>query len=358
MTLSLIDSTYLKGTHLNIIIPAYKPDKRLLGLVGDLKEVMECDIVVVDDGSGEEYWEIFDAIPSFCTLLRHDCNKGKGRAVKTALEYIAKTFPDSNGVVIVDADGQHLPKDVKLVCDKLDENPSSLILGVRKFTGHVPFRSRFGNSLTRLVFTAASGIRVSDTQTGLRAFSLEHIPEFLKLEGERYEYEMNMLMRAAELKIKINEVDIETVYLENNQSSHFHVIRDSLRIYAVILKYVMASVISFVIDFALLFVLKTYVFVGIADQALGLFLSVVGARVVSSLVNYTLNRKIVFKNTSGVKATIFKYYCLVAGIMLANFAMLSLLSNVMGLFYAKVITEVALYIVSYTMQRLFIFKAR
>lgn len=125
-----------------VVIPAYEPDEKLLRVVAELKRDTDYAIVVVNDGSSEAAEPVFAALPEGVTLLRHAQNRGKGRALKTAYEYIAAHFPQSEGIVTVDADGQHLPADVVRVSEDWEAHPEALVLGSRRFTGTVPWRSR------------------------------------------------------------------------------------------------------------------------------------------------------------------------------------------------------------------------
>jgi len=342
-----------------VLIPAYKPDMRLIGIVEEIHEKTDYAIVVVNDGSGAAFDEVFAALPDYCTLLSHEVNCGKGRAMKTGFAYIAGQAAADEGVVIVDADGQHLLPDVVRVCEEFAAHPQCMVIGSRRFTGKVPLRSRFGNTLTRHVFALASGVKLTDTQTGLRALPASALPEFCAIKGERYEYEMNMLLRAAELGIPMREVFIETVYIDDNSSSHFHVVRDSLKIYAVILKFAFSSIAAFLIDYAL-FNLLYYLLRGRMGPQMLLLVSTVGARIVSSLVNFTINKKVVFKSRGGTAAAFLKYYALAAVILAANYGLMSLLVTVLGLnaSIAKILVEVTLFIVNYVVQRRFVFKNR
>lgn len=339
------------------IIPAYKPDDRLLKIIDELHEQTDFQIIVINDGSGQAYDKIFEAIPSYVTVLKHNINQGKGRAMKTGFEYIISLGDTEGGVVIVDADGQHLIKDVKNVCLEFEAHPDDLVIGSRKFTGKVPFRSRFGNSLTRVVFAIASGVKVQDTQTGLRVIPLRLLPSFVSIQGERYEYEMNMLLHAAQEGIHMREVFIDTVYINDNDSSHFNVIRDSFKIYAVIFKFVFSSFFGFLLDFVMLYVMR-WLAVGIVDPTLNMMVCVFGARAVSSTANFAINRKIVFKDKGGILSSLVKYYSLVIVIAVANFGLMELFYNtlLMPLFWSKIITEVLLFSASYFVQRTFIFK--
>lgn len=332
-----------------VVIPAYEPDEKLLHVVDDLRRDTAYAIVVVDDGSSAAAQPVFAALPEDVTLLRHAENRGKGRALKTAYEYIAAHFPQTEGVVTVDADGQHLPADVMRVSEEWADHPEALVLGSRRFTGNVPWRSRTGNAITRAVFRLSTGVAVFDTQTGLRAFAVSRIPMMLEMRGERYEYEINVLLYATRQRIPIREVTIETVYIADNASSHFHPLRDSWRIYKMILLFVASSLLSALVDYVLVLAFSAV----FAMQAQGLLLSVVLARVISSFLNYMLNRRFVFGDRS--RRSVLRYYLVAAGILLANYGLLSALSAVLPLAFAKLLVELALYPLSFYLQRRFVF---
>lgn len=332
-----------------VVIPAYEPDEKLLHVVDDLRRDTAYAIVVVDDGSSAAAQPVFAALPEDVTLLRHAENRGKGRALKTAYEYIAAHFPQTEGVVTVDADGQHLPADVMRVSEEWAAHPEALVLGSRRFTGDVPWRSRTGNAITRAVFRLSTGVAVFDTQTGLRAFAVSRIPMMLEMRGERYEYEINVLLYATRQRIPIREVTIETVYIADNASSHFHPLRDSWRIYKMILLFVASSLLSALVDYVLVLAFSAV----FAMQAQGLLLSVVLARVISSFLNYMLNRRFVFGDRS--RRSVLRYYLVAAGILLANYGLLSALSAVLPLAFAKLLVELALYPLSFYLQRRFVF---
>ena len=223
-----------------IVIPAYEPDDRQQELLKNIrdKENQMFDIILVDDGSGANFAPLFAIaqINYACHLQRHADNKGKGRALKTAISYILDNFPNAKGIVTIDSDGQHTYEDMMKCLAEFLQHPDRLVLGVRTFEKSVPLRSKFGNLLTRDVLGAMTGVNVSDTQTGLRVIPMSWLPKLLTVEGERYEFEMNMLLEAKEDNILICEVGIATIYLDENQSSHFDVIRDSIRIYKVFFK--------------------------------------------------------------------------------------------------------------------------
>lgn len=336
------------------IIPAYEPDEQLVKTAEELNG-LGFKLIIVNDGSSPDKDDIFGKAESFGVVLHHEKNCGKGRALKTAMQYILENMPDEDSVVTVDADGQHRSQDVIAVSLMLSLHPNDLILGVRSFEGKVPLRSRIGNSVTRTVFALASGKKLSDTQTGLRAFSTEMIPFLLSIEGERYEYEMNMLLSCAESGISWTEVPIRTVYRDmKNSTSHFNTVKDSFRIYKTILKFSGSSFLSFLLDYFLFNVFNA-VF-GLIPFFNAVFFSNIFARVISCMFNYGLNKKYVFRSGGGT-ATAVKYFCLALGILIANTVLLQAFTAVgIPAFAAKIFTEITLFVCSLLVQRFVIFK--
>lgn len=344
-----------------IIIPAYKPGKELLDIVEDLEQYFEY-IIVVNDGSGKEYDSIFEMLKEKATVLNHYTNLGKGRALKTAFNeamHLISTHLqiEWGGVITVDADGQHLKKDIIAVSEALDED---LVLGCRNFNGkEIPLRSRFGNNVTKAVFKWLCGIPVSDTQTGLRGIPAKYLEACCKIEGERYEYETNVLLKTKTEKIKIKEIQIETIYENDNNSSHFRPIQDSWLIYRLIfstfIKYCFASLSSFALDM-ILFYLLIHVLEN-QPSAVKIYLSTILARIASSLWNYSINRKVVFRNNTSVRSTILKYYslCLVQMLCSAGLVLLVNTSLSISETVSKAIVDVILFFLSFQIQNRYIF---
>ena len=332
-----------------VVIPAYQPDEKLYALVHSLKEQTDYPILIVNDGSSPDKTPLFDSLRDQAVVLTHEVNRGKGAALKTAYTYIQAHYPVTEGVITVDADGQHLPKDILRVSEAWAAAPDNLVLGSRRFTGNVPFKSRAGNAITRAVFAASTGVKVFDTQTGLRAFSVGRIPMMLSMKGDRYEYEINVLLYATRHRIPIQEVPIETVYIQENASSHFHPIRDAWRIYKMILMFVASSLIACLIDYVLLLLFSAMT----KDLAQSLLISVVAARIISSFLNYFINCKLVFEHRS--RSSVFRYYVLAAVILGINYCLLSLVTRIMPLAVGKILVELLLYPTSFYLQRKYVF---
>jgi len=245
---------------MTIIIPAYNPDEHLINLLKDIKKVLNYDILIVNDGSKKECNEIFDEANKYTKILIHEVNKGKGAAMKTAMKYIYENKKEENGFIFVDADYQHLPKDIKKVIDTFNKNKDKLIIGSRfESFKDVPIKSKIGNKITRYIFYKYTGLKISDTQSGLRALNTKYIPLLLEIEGDRYEYEMNMLIKLANENIETKEVSIETVYEDKeNSTSHFNPVQDSLKIYKLFFKYIKSFTISIIFQYILFFVLLNF----------------------------------------------------------------------------------------------------
>lgn len=224
------------------LIPAYQPTRLLLDLLEELRAAGMVP-VVIDDGSSPQADPLFSAAAEYGTVLIHPVNLGKGSALKTGFSYLQERFSEQDFIVVtMDADGQHRVKDALLLWNAAEEHPDTLVLGSRRLEGEVPLRSRLGNRATRLAYRLSTGVSVADTQTGLRAFSSGLVPRMLAIPGDRYEYEMNVLLLCAKEGIPILELPIATIYLNHNASSHFHTFRDSLRVYREILKFTATSI--------------------------------------------------------------------------------------------------------------------
>ena len=209
-----------------VLIPAYQPDESLVTLVEELRARF-VHVVVVDDGSTVGAEAFASVRPRVDALLAHERNRGKGAALRTGFAWIRENLPHVKGVVTADADGQHKVADICRVAAEVPSWQGGLVLGVRRFVGRVPLRSRFGNFWARVFFWILTGLPVSDTQTGLRGIPHDLLGRMLEIAGDRYEYEMRMLVDARKHARRPKQIPIETVYLPGNKSSHFRPLRDS-----------------------------------------------------------------------------------------------------------------------------------
>ena len=300
-------------SQVSVVLPSLDPDEKLLTVVDGLIAQGFDDIILVNDGSKPENLHYFEtaAQHSCVQLLHHPVNRGKGAALKTAFTWFLENRPDRKGVVTVDGDNQHHPEDTA-ACSLHMLDTGKLTLGVRDFSlPHVPARSRSGNKITSLVFKIFVGMTISDTQTGLRAIGTEDLRILNTIAGDRFEYETNMLLAMKEHNIDFDEVKIRTVYIEENKSSHFRAVRDSWRIYKLILahffRYAISSVVSAVVDEGVFMLLSFLLPLG------GMALTAVattGARLVSSLLNFFMNHRLVFNSHAPIGKAMLRYYLL------------------------------------------------
>lgn len=336
-----------------VIIPAYKPNERLISIADELWS-FGCRIIVVDDGSGERYKPVFDKVSDICIILRHSENRGKGAAIKTALTYIKNEIWDETVVGVMDSDGQHLTKDMMKVVETSGIHEKALVLGVRMIGNNMPLRSRIGNQITRMIFWLISGVKVSDTQTGLRAFNIELINKLLSVEGERYEYEMNVLMAAAKAKIPIEEVPIDTIYSDkNNFGSHFRIFWDSVKIYKDIIKFTLSSFSSFILDY---FMFLFFMFFLPYTDSSSLIANIL-ARLISAFYNYSINCHFVFHKTKKIR-TALEYFTLAVWILVLNNLLLEVFVQMLHIpaYLAKLLAECLLFCLSWMVQNGFIFR--
>jgi glycosyltransferase involved in cell wall biosynthesis len=351
-----------QAMNLTVVLPSYNPDEKLLTVVeGVLKEGFT-DIVIVNDGSNKEHMAPFHraSLHPEVTVLNHTENRGKGRALKTAFEYCLKNRPDIDGVVTIDGDSQHKPEDILTCSKKMVELGDTVVLGSRSFERKsVPFKSFYGNILTRLVFRVVCGIKVTDTQTGLRAIPAKYLELLTRIKGERYDYETEMLLQFKKKNIKLAEVPIQTIYSDNNSTSHFKAFRDSLMIYRMILRYILGAFASFLIDYTAFSALILVIGAN-APRFLRIACAYVPARVLSSLFNYNFNRSVIFKSESPVIKTIRRYYTLWVFQLLVSLGLNYLVGNLLGAsplgeILIKPPVELFLFIISFRIQHHWVF---
>lgn len=351
-----------------VIIPSLQPNPSLFGYISELKELGFTKIVLVDDGSGAEFSSIFEQarLEHNCAVITHPVNLGKGAALKSAFALVSSA-PDIIGVVTADADGQHAASDVAKVAEVLVEMDSAdrrgLVLGTRTFSANnVPWKSRFGNTLTSFLVKVLFGKFISDTQTGLRGIPASLLESQQSAKGDRFEFEMGALFKALADKVPIREVPIRTIYPDGqNKETHFRPLVDSAKIYFVIFGqffgFASSSLISALLDIALfVFIIDTF-FEGSADPT-SVVSSVVLARAGSSLVNFTLNRGLVFSNQEQKRRTLIRYYLLAVSILALSAAGSAIMAQVLEgrVVWAKLLVDSVLFVLSYVIQRRWVFK--
>jgi len=345
--------------HIIIIIPVLNPNASFLATLNLVSE-LGFRIVVVNDGSRCEFKEIFAAASEIprVTVLHHAENLGKGRALKSAFNHCLLNFPNAVGFVTADSDGQHSPQDINAVAETLVRNPDRIVMGCREFRKQkVPWKSKFGNLLTVKTFFWASGLKISDTQTGLRGIPSGFARKLMNCPGERFEYETNMLMSAARGRIRFMEVQIRTIYFDNNSETHFDPVSDSLRIYGILYRSIIFQFMKFVLSSATSALIDIAIF-AILIRMFPLAVSVISARIVSGAFNYLANKIFVFRSQGKTAYTAARYLMLFLIIMSLSYLLTSgatALFPGINVVLLKAVVDVALFITSYIVQKTKIF---
>lgn len=264
-----------------ILIPAYKPDEELLKLIDALKE-RQLSILIVDDGSGSEYDPIFSEAEKKAVVIHNSTNLGKGATLKIGMRNLQTYYPECTHFITVDSDGQHRIEDILCVNEALLQG-ASMVLTMRDFHGAIPAKSRFGNTLSRWVYNLLTGHHLADNQSGLRGFSVEHIPWLLQVKGDKYDYEINVIYHADIRDIDITTVSIDSIYIDGNRSSHFEPTMDTLRIYKCLFSSARGTLLSVLLfELALIF---GCIFLG--NQ--WWFLTVLGAGFLAAVTNLIID---------------------------------------------------------------------
>ena len=333
-----------------MLIPAYQPDARLPRLILELHRAdPSTKIVVVDDGSGQKFSDIFEASATAgAHVISYENNRGKGYALREGFTWIRDIAGDlSECVVTADADGQHTLNDIFRVGRTCTDTGTS-VLGVREFVGHVPARSRIGNTATSALFWLATGWKLKDTQTGLRAFPVALLPALLEVQGDRYEYELRVLLHLAKFRHPVTQIPIETIYEAGNPTSHFRPLQDSARIWAPLLKFAASSGVATIIDYVLVLALNALTG--------ALFFPVVVARMVSASVNFAMNRRVFEATGVPLRRSALRYAALAIAVVAGSYTMLAVLTGIgMPLWIAKIIADTTMYLVSYSAQSRYVF---
>jgi putative flippase GtrA len=335
------------------LVPAFKPDQALITLTRELLEQnVLARIVCVNDGSGQQYEPIFEKLISIgVEVIPHYVNLGKGMALRTGLNAICAQPDPPDTIVTFDADGQHTLEDIQKIAILASEKPGALTLGVREMDNTAPFRSRFGNNATRHVLRFFTGIRLKDTQTGLRAIPRSLVPALLNQKSVGYEFELDMLIEAQKRKVPIYEVDIRTVYLDGNSSSHFNPFFDSLKIYFVFIRYSASSICAAALDFM--------VFALAQLAGMPLATSLILGRGVGASFQFTATKGFVF-NSAGTWIRYLLKYCLILVILTAlSYLGIAGLQHYFRLspYLAKLLVEGCIFFISFTLLRDWVFSA-
>jgi glycosyltransferase involved in cell wall biosynthesis len=337
-----------------ILIPSLNPDENLNELLGGIIKSNWKKIIIVDDGSTTETKKIFNAIVKKygITLLTHEVNKGKGASIKTGLDYIKNHEIDSDGLITVDADGQHLVKDIIRIANSSVNNINDVIFGVRMFGKSTPFASMFGNKVTQFLLHSINSIAISDSQTGLRYLPKFLLDDLLNLPSNRYDYELDCLITIKNLNVNIIQVQIETVYIEDNKGSHFKGLLDSSKVLLILVRHSIISLSCFGFDIFLFALFFSY-----SESVL---FATFMARLIVLPFYFIANKFVAFRSFSGIKIIreIVIYLFLVVLVAFLSAILLKLIEGyaLHTILMLKVIVDTCLFFFAFYVQKNVIFK--
>lgn len=346
-----------------IIIPSLNPNQRLISLVDELIDTKICRIVIVNDGSDMTCSSIFERLNNYkdVVVLNHKTNLGRGAALKTAFSYCIGNFKDCFGVVTATDDGQYKASEIIKVAQESERFQSCLILGERPLdetnTSKIDY---IGNKALRQAFRFLYDLKMSDPRTELRAIPMSELSWILKIKGQRYEYEVNMLIQAKRRNVKIKQIPIKISSFNLSEKSHYKTISDTTRIVMIFLLniclYSAASVLSIVIDVGTFFICNTFIFSKV-DVAFRLFMSTVISRTLSSMWDFSINRKFFTKGVGEFKTHLVRYYTLWFCQMMTSYFLLYMLHSVIKINASilKGMVDIFLAIISYKIQLRYVF---
>jgi glycosyltransferase involved in cell wall biosynthesis len=207
------------------LIPALDAARTIEPVIHATREQVE-RVVVIDDGSTDDTKSVAESAGA--TVLRHDVNRGKGGALKTGFAYAIEHGYD--GVVTLDADGQHLPEEIPKFLAAARDSHADLIIGSRAhlFTEMLP-RRRLANRFSSWAIATASRTNVSDTQSGYRFYSANLLRN-LTLRSHGFDMESEVIIRAGVRGFKVMQIPIDLGFVDGLSTSHFKPLSDTFRI--------------------------------------------------------------------------------------------------------------------------------
>lgn len=227
-----------------VLLPSYQPVESLVVLSKALAS-LDFPVLIVDDGSGEKFKDIFDRCKEWARVISYPKNKGKGGALKVGYKACLDDYPEQKYVITADGDGQHRIQDIIRIYERINKIDASVI-GVRKFDVKVPIKSKLGNGASKFTQALSTYRYMPDNQCGLRAFCFKDLDTMIKIKGNRYEYEMNVLTYLHTHEMFFQCINIETIYEEGNTTSHFRAVQDTLRIQGSILLNGLISILIYI----------------------------------------------------------------------------------------------------------------
>ncbi len=320
-----------------VLISTFEPDTSFVSFLKELKEI-GVEVLVIDDGSTISFQKTFEEAERLVKVIHHEFSKGKGACIKTGLEYIKANCHTNYCVTTMDYQKKYAIEDVKAVLEEATRNPNAYVLGAKRRTKDTSKIKKLSSEAMRLAYQKKTGKDIYDTQAGLRAFTNNLTDFLLNIKGNHFDYEINCLLKCAEQNIEIKEVALtkeEQILLEKKE------IKTPEK---EIFTFAMFPCIGIAIDFVLFLILFLF-----SKQAI---LSNIFARIISSFINFSRDKKQIYKEEASTSKVAKYYFLFVGGILLANTLIIAFLTSVFNLpvIFAKIITEIAIYAMCFSIK--------
>jgi len=331
-----------------VLICSDRPDRSVMRLIERVRGNDQMVPLAVFAGSEPE------GMPAYVQALYCPESDGVGVRIKAALRYVRDSMPECGYVIRLDADSPCNFEDIMRLNKTIVRTRGELVLGKRRLNTELSLKSVMRSAVVRQVFALASGRNIHDTETRIRGFGRELIDTLLHIDGEGYEYEVNVLLYCARNGVPISETKISTPCTESPDSYMQH-LRDWIKVYGCVVKFAISSLIAFLIDLFILLGMNRLLD-GMHEVA-ALVISVGTARVISAVVNFYINHFIVFDSNEHVGTAMLKFGLLQIIVLAGNYAIMHVLNILlnMPLAVSKVIADTAMFAVSFVIQGRFIY---
>lgn len=323
-----------------ILMPVYNPNERIINYVKKLKE-NNYQVVLINDGSKSEYHSLFEKMVHDCKIISYPLFKGKGYAIKKGIHYIKEHLQDKKGIIILENEYDLMY--INHIRTVINKNSQKMCVVHHK-------GKRFLTKLFSMIYNK----EFIDVDSELFGFSMNYLDQMMAVDENCYE--VQSLIQSVQ-----NNQEIEEIQLENKQQP-FHLKNKTIQVLYVIflhlIRFVSSSIISSVIDVLLAWILLDVLKIWMTNDFWRIALSSLIARVLSTIVNYVINKKYVFKGKASSKQTAIRFLILtiIITILSTLFVYVASSLHIMSEKLAKPVGDLLLFLLSYSAQTKWVFK--
>lgn len=323
-----------------ILIPVYNPRERIINYVKKLKE-KNYDVIVINDGSDENYHAVFERMVYDCKIINYPHFKGKGYALKKGYQYVKEHLKDKKGILILENE-----YDLNLI----DQMSQSITEDASKFY----FVHHQGKKILSQLFSLIYNQKFINVDSELFGFSTSYLDEMLEVDENCYEVQalIDQVQNQHDIEeIKVKKLSQEAFHQKNKTSQIIYVI------FLHLIRFVSSSIISSIIDVLLAWILLDVLKIWMTSDFWRIALASLIARVISTIVNYVVNKKYVFKGKTNNRQTAIRFLILTVIITILStlFVYVASIFNIMSEKLAKPVGDLLLFLLSYSAQTKWVF---